>query len=56
LRDEYWKLRSQYQIKGVPAVIILDSEGNEVGRMVGFSKKRKDEYIQTLRDYAHGKK
>jgi thioredoxin-related protein len=54
-REKYWNLRSEYQIKGVPAVIILDSEGNEVGRMIGFSKKRITEYLQTLKDHAHRK-
>jgi hypothetical protein len=54
--EEYWSLRSAYQIKGVPAVLILDSEGNEVSRMIGFSKKRKDEYLQALKDYAHSKR
>lgn len=32
-----WKLKSKYVIKGYPTVVIIDSTGNELSRMIGFS-------------------
>ena len=36
LSDEVEALRNKYKIVGVPTVLILDSEGNEVKRITGF--------------------
>lgn len=36
LSDETEKIRTQFQIKGMPTIIIIDSKGNEIERLTGF--------------------
>lgn len=47
--DENEELVEQYHIKSVPTVVILDSEGEELGRFVGF--KTKEQLLEELDKY-----
>lgn len=51
---DYKQYREDYNVRGTPTVLFLDDQGKEIDRIVGFDGK-KDEYFQTLRDYAAGK-
>lgn len=46
LSDEVEALRNKYKIIGVPTVLILDSEGNEVKRITGFVNA--DEFYEMI--------
>ena len=48
-------MRARLEIKGVPAVLLLDSEGSEIDRIIGFKEDKRNEFYQTLKDYAQGK-
>jgi thiol:disulfide interchange protein DsbD len=48
LSDEVEALRNKYKIVGVPTVLILDSEGNEVKRITGFVSA--DEFYEIIRE------
>ena len=45
------ELKKKFNIPGYPTVILLNNSGEEIDRLVGFGGK-KDEYLQTIRDYA----
>lgn len=47
--DENEELVEQYHIKSVPTVVILDSEGEELGRFAGF--KTKEQLLEELDKY-----
>ncbi|MDO8549305.1 MAG: protein-disulfide reductase DsbD [Ignavibacteria bacterium] len=47
LSDEVEALRNKYNIVGVPTVLILDSEGNEVKRITGFVNA--DEFYKMMK-------
>ena len=47
LSDEVEALRKKYNIVGVPTVLILDSEGNEVKRITGFVSA--DEFYKMIK-------
>ena len=42
-------MTDKYDIKSVPTVVILDSEGEELGRFVGF--KTKEQLLEELDKY-----
>ena len=42
-------MTDKYDIKSVPTVVILDSEGEELGRFVGF--KTKEQILEELNKY-----
>ena len=42
-------MTDKYDIKSVPTVVILDSEGEELGRFVGF--KTKEQILEELDKY-----
>ncbi len=42
-------LRKKYNIKGVPTVILLSGDGNEIDRIVGYEKK--DDFLKELLCY-----
>jgi thiol:disulfide interchange protein DsbD len=48
LSDEVEALRNKYKIVGVPTVLILDSEGNEVKRITGFVNA--DEFYEMIKN------
>ncbi|MDO8549348.1 MAG: cytochrome c biogenesis protein CcdA, partial [Ignavibacteria bacterium] len=48
LSDEVEALRNKYKIIGVPTVLILDSDGNEVKRITGFVNA--DEFYEMIRN------
>jgi thiol:disulfide interchange protein DsbD len=48
LSDEVEALRNKYNIVGVPTVLILDSNGNEVKRITGFVGA--DEFYEVIRN------
>jgi thioredoxin:protein disulfide reductase len=48
LSDEVEALRTKYNIVGVPTVLILDSEGNEVKRITGFVNA--DEFYEMIKN------
>lgn len=51
---DYKQYRKDFSVRGTPTVLFLDDQGKEIDRLVGFDGK-KDEYFQTLKDYAAGK-
>ena len=44
--------KQRYNIMGYPTSVLVDKEGNEIDRFVGFGET--DEYIGTFRNYARG--
>ena len=46
-------IMKKYGIPGYPTVILMDTEGNEIDRIVGFGEK--EAYVETLKDYVSGK-
>jgi tetratricopeptide (TPR) repeat protein len=48
------KLKSEYQVWGLPTVIFFDPTGVEIDRNCGYDGK-KDKYFQTIKDYVAGK-
>lgn len=42
------KLSKEYKITGYPTIIVLDKDGKELGREVGFSGESPAEYIKKL--------
>lgn len=53
-QDAYKQLRADYNVIGTPTVLFLKPDGGEIDRLVGFGGD-KDEYFQTVQDYAAGK-
>jgi thioredoxin-related protein len=47
--DEGQLLREKYNIRGVPTVILLSGDGNEIDRIVGYEKK--DDFLKELLPY-----
>lgn len=47
--DEGKILREKYNIRGVPTVILLSEEGNEIDRIVGYEKR--DDFMKELLSY-----
>lgn len=43
------KLASQYKIEGYPTIVLLNSEGKEVFRKVGYAGTKAEDYIAELR-------
>jgi len=61
-RDKNSYIKKQYKIKANPTVLLLDSNGNEIDRLVGFGINRtenpedvKNKYFQKLKDYTENK-
>ncbi len=50
--EEDTLLRDRFKIMGYPTAVMIDSEGQEVDRIVGFAET--EEYLQILQDYAQG--
>ena len=48
------EMMEKFGIRGYPTVLVLDAQGNEIDRVVGFGGD-KDGFIQTVKDYAAGK-
>lgn len=40
------EVAAKYNIGGVPVLMLVDDEGKEVSRVVGFSRDRIDELVQ----------
>ena len=53
-QEAYKQLRTDYNVIGTPTVLFLRPDGGEIDRIVGFGGD-KDEYFQTVQDYAAGK-
>lgn len=51
----YREFSKKWGVKGTPTVLFLNAEGEEVDRIVGFSKEEKDAYVQKVKDFADGK-
>jgi len=49
------QLREVYHYPGYPTIILFDSIGNEIDRLIGFDPAHKTEYVQTLKDYTQGR-
>jgi tetratricopeptide (TPR) repeat protein len=45
-------LKAQYHISAFPTLVMLDTKGAEVDRIVGY--REPDKFLQTLRDYRQG--
>jgi thioredoxin-related protein len=45
------QLSKEYKIKGYPTIIVLDKDGKELGREVGFDNQTPEEYIKILQGY-----
>ncbi len=50
----YPDFRKAFGVVGTPTVLFLDSQGDEIDRIVGYGGE-KDEYFQKVQDYAAGK-
>jgi tetratricopeptide (TPR) repeat protein len=53
-KDEGPDFRKNYNIQGYPTVLFLNSEGEEIDRICGWSGD-KEKYYETIVDYANGK-
>lgn len=51
----YREFSKKWGVRGTPTVLFLNAKGEEVDRIVGFSKEEKDAYVQKVRDFADGK-
>ncbi len=45
-------LARKYNISGYPTSVLVDKDGNEIDRIVGYMEV--DEFLQTIRDYKQG--
>ena len=45
-------LKDEYQVKGLPTIVLLDTTGEEIDRIVGYHPP--DEFIRILREYRQG--
>ena len=48
------ELMEKFGVPGYPTIILFDSDGKEIDRLVGFGGD-KDDYIQTIQNYLEGK-
>jgi tetratricopeptide (TPR) repeat protein len=51
----YREFSKKWGVRGTPTVLFLNAKGEEVDRIVGFSKEEKDAYVQKVMDFADGK-
>lgn len=49
------RLRDIYHYPGYPTIILFDTAGNEIDRLIGFEPEKSQEYIRTLVDYTEGR-
>jgi thioredoxin-related protein len=49
------ELKKQYDIKGFPTLIVLDKDGKEIGRQVGYAKGGPKAFIKKLEKFKQGK-
>jgi tetratricopeptide (TPR) repeat protein len=52
--EDYRQIRTNYKVRGTPTVLLLNPQGEEIDRTLGFDGKR-DEYFQTIQDFSAGK-
>jgi tetratricopeptide (TPR) repeat protein len=45
-------LRKQYHVLAFPTLVMLDKDGKEIDRVVGYSEP--DEFLKTIKDYSQG--
>ena len=45
------KLKSQYKVRGFPTFVVLDSQGKEIGRQVGYSKGGPVTFIKKIEGF-----
>lgn len=45
------QLQKEYKIRGYPTIIVLDKNGKELGREVGYSGESPAEYIKKIESY-----
>jgi thiol-disulfide isomerase/thioredoxin len=48
------ELKEKFNVPGYPTVIVLDNQGEERDRIIGFGGEN-DSYVQKIKDYAEGK-
>lgn len=48
-------LKKKYEITGFPTLIVLDQDGKEIGRQVGYAKGGPKAFIEKLENYKKGK-
>lgn len=48
------ELRKRFNVRGNPTVMLVNSVGEEIDRIIGFNKDG-DAFVQTVKDYAAGK-
>ncbi|MFC2156692.1 tetratricopeptide repeat protein [Acidobacteriota bacterium] len=51
----YPEFSKKWGSRSTPTVMILGSDGNEIDRVVGFNKDKKDPYVRNLKDLAAGR-
>jgi thioredoxin-related protein len=44
-------LKGQYKISGFPTLVVLDKDGKEIGRQVGYSEGGPKAFIAKLEGY-----
>jgi len=52
--ENYRQIRTDHNVRGTPTVLLLNPQGEEIDRTLGFNGKR-DEYFQVLKDFTEGK-
>jgi protein disulfide-isomerase len=51
LKDANAALKSKYDVHGFPTLLVLDQNGNEIGRQVGYSKGGPQPFIDKLEGF-----
>lgn len=50
--EEDTALANEYNVRGFPTLVMIDAQGNEVDRLVGYLPT--EDFLKTFRDYAQG--
>ena len=48
LKKQNAKLKKQYDVNGFPTILLLNAEGKELGRVIGYEGDSPDAYIKQL--------
>src|SRR5262245_15970046 len=48
-------LQSKYSVNGFPTLVVLDKDGKEIGRQVGYLKGGPDAFIAKIKEFANKK-
>ena len=51
--DPAGELAEQWQLQGMPSAVLVDAEGNELHRHIGFRADREQEYEALIQQFLH---